>query len=142
MSRNNDEDDDIILFDAENEVYTYDEDDEEEEEEDDRSKISDLIVSDSEVEREIELAEMLSRDDTSDGINPSNIIHGSRRRRAPRTFYDEYKDDLINVIVSDDEELEVVRNESSFTIQNEDLAGDDDDDDDEDYLPDDDMDES
>ena len=140
MSRNNDEDDDIILFDADDEVYTDDEDDDEEEE-DDRSKISDLIVSDSEVEREIELAEMLSRDDTSDGINPSNIIHGSRRRRAPRTFYDEYKDDLINVIVSDDEELEVVRNESSFTIDN-DLAGDDDDDDDEDYIPDDDMDES
>ena len=128
MSSNANDEEDIVLLDEE------EEEEEEYEEDDDRSNISDLIVSDSEVEREIELARSLDATDDTDGINIANIVYGRRTRSAPTTYYDEYKQELIDVLVSDDEQLEDVRCESMFTIDN---TVDPDGDDDDDYVPDD-----
>ena len=109
------------------------------EEEDDRSQISDLIVSDSEIDREMQIAEFLEETDNTGGINVSNIIEGKRNRQPATTFYDQYREDLVEVLISDDEQLmeDVDRTSTSSNDPNYD----DDEEDDEEYVPSDDVDE-
>lgn len=104
---------------------------------DDRSNISDLIVSDAEIDREMEVAAILDEVDRLDGLDPSNIVEGKRHRTVPTTFYDDYRDDIAEVMLSDDEDVDIVLlQELDGVVEMSDRSDNDDDDDDDDYIPD------